>query len=580
VRKSNYSAVLGSLQEQVNQILLKMEQENILSRIWQHDYTVWKNKPEEISNRLGWLHSVEEMQQRQSEMADFADQIRSEKFKQVLLLGMGGSSLAPEVFRKIFGVQSGYLDLAVLDSTHPEAVLHFSEKFNPEQTLYLISTKSGGTVETISFFKYFYNYAQKMLGTQQAEKHFAAITDPGSGLEELARQLNFRKIFLNDPNIGGRYSALTYFGLVPATLVGIDLTLLLQKAREMSGKSGYSVPPALSVENPAALLGAIMGAAAETGRDKISFILSPSLIPFAAWIEQLIAESTGKEGNGLLPVISEDLLHADFSYNDRLFVQIKLGNDQSTDNTIRQLQESSQPMIQLILNDIYDLGEEFLLWEMATAIAGWCLKINPFDQPNVESAKVLARKMVDSYQKKGYLPEVNPVVEDGDIKIFSSLTAKNIPEVFENFFRPAATEQKTRTGKGYIALQVYLAPDEQLDILLQELRSVLFEKFQLATTVGYGPRFLHSTGQLHKGDAGHGLFVQFSADIEKDIPIPDKAGEDPSFISFGVLLTSQYLGDYQALQDAGRRVLRIHLGRQPLNTMKKIIKIISSLSTS
>jgi glucose-6-phosphate isomerase len=577
MNKKDYSAVLGSLQEQVNQTLLKMEQENILSRIWRRDHTVWKNKPDEISNRLGWLHTVEEMQRHLSDIAQFVNQIRSEKFKQVLLLGMGGSSLAPEVFRNIFGVQSGYLDLAVLDSTHPETVLHFSEKFNPERTLYIISTKSGGTVETISFLKYFFNYARKMLGPQRAEKHFIAITDPASGLEQLAKQLNFRKIFLNDPNIGGRYSALTYFGLVPAALLGIDLTLLLQKAWEMSSKSHNSAP-ALSAENPAAWLGAIMGAAAETGRDKISFILSPSLKPFAAWIEQLIAESTGKEGAGLLPVINEDLLNADFLYRDRLFVQIKLRNDQSTDNIVRQLQDTSHPVIQLILNDIYDLGAEFFLWEMATAIAGWCLKINPFDQPNVESAKVLARKMVDSYQTKGHLPEIHPVLEEDDIKIFCSLTAKNISEMLDNFFQLGAADQKARTGRGYIALQAYLAQDEQLDDLLQKLRSVLYEKYQLATTVGYGPRFLHSTGQLHKGDAGQGLFVQFSAEIERDTFIPDKAGENHSSISFGVLLTSQYLGDYQALQDAGRRVIRIHLGRQPLIKLNKIIKIVSSLS--
>lgn len=571
-----YVEHLGNLTETVDHILHKIEEEEIISRIWQHDYTVWKEKPDEIANRLGWLHAPENMVPNLPTIYSFVDEIRSEKFKNAVLLGMGGSSLAPEVFQKIFGVKPGFINLAVLDSTHPTVITEYFDRYQPEETLYIVSTKSGGTVETISLMKYFYTSIQKVLGMAQVAKHFIAITDPGSGLEEMARQLNFRKIFLNDPNIGGRYSALTYFGLVPAALLGIDLDRLLHNAREMSQNCKNS--EFLSgTGNPAARLGAVMAAAAEKGRDKMTFFLSPSLKPFAAWNEQLIAESTGKEGKGILPVLDAKVMKMDHYSSDRWFAFFRLGQDENLIRLISKIRKTAHPFIEIQLNDVYDLGAEFFRWEMATAIAGWSMKINPFDQPNVESSKILARKMVQSYRTTGKLPQMNATVKAGNLQVYTFTPGKTLEEILLNYFPPESKELEKTTLPSYISIHAYLSPHPQLDVLLQKLQDTLAKKYRLSVTLGYGPRFLHSTGQLHKGDSGKGLFIQLSADIDQDLPIPDRAGEDQSAISFGTLITSQYLGDFQALHDGGRRVLRIHLGKKPLIELKKIIKIINSL---
>jgi glucose-6-phosphate isomerase len=549
---------LNSIKKNIDEL----KSENIINRIWNKDYTIWNNSPTEISNRLGWLDCTSVTRKSLKEIYSFVDDIRNEGFTQALLLGMGGSSLAPEVFRLIFGVKEGYLDFSIVDSTHPEAILSKAEKFNPEKTLYIVSTKSGGTVETISFMKFFYNYAANKLGKQKVSKHFIAITDSGSGLEQMAKDLNFRKIFLNDPDIGGRFSALSLFGIVPAALLGIDIEKLLVRADDeikISKKSGDE-----NDQNDSAKFGVILGTLTKLGKDKLTLITSSSLKAFGAWIEQLVAESTGKVGKGILPVDLEELLSPEFYSDDRVFVYIKLKNESTAQSKIDDLKKSSFPVIEIQLDDIYDLGKEIFAWEFATAIAGWILGIQPYDQPNVEQAKVIARKIISDYHENGKLTTPSPVLIEDNIKIISDAKFENLQNVLPRFLNDC------KAGKNYVVLQAYLNPTDENFKSLEVLRTSIQKKYKVATAAGFGPRFLHSTGQLHKGDSGNGFFIQFISDVIKDLSIPDKAGDDKSSITFGVLIKAQAFGDRQALLDNKRRVITFDLGSNVSNSLKKI----------
>lgn len=504
---------VGELENEIQQALEQARQDKLVQRIWALDHTLWKIQPTEITNRLGWLDVAERMRSEIGDVQRFAQAARDDGIRKVLLLGMGGSSLAPELFGKVFGSHDG-LQFTVLDSTDPDAVRAAQGSHDPATTLYIVSSKSGGTVETASLFKYFYNQALAKLGGKVGE-HFVAITDPGSGLAKTGEQLGFRHVFLADPNIGGRYSALSHFGLVPAAFVGVDLERLLSSAAATAAHCRRPVD-----ENPAALLGLVLGVCATHGRDKVTFALPTEYASFGDWVEQLVAESTGKEGKGILPVSGEPALDA--YGNDRVFVRATS-------------QEDRHPSIALELNDKYDLGGQFFLWEFATAVAGYVLGINPFDQPNVESAKVQTRQVVDIYQKTGSLPkpETTPL-DSGSL---------------------AAFLQKVKEGD-YIAIQAYVAPSAALAAALQDLRKRVGNKYRVATTLGYGPRFLHSTGQLHKGDKGNGLFIQFiTSPPANDVPIPKEVGTPDSDITFGVLKVAQAMGDAQALRSAGRRVV-------------------------
>jgi transaldolase/glucose-6-phosphate isomerase len=446
--------------------------------------------------------------------------------------------------------------LAVLDSTDPGAVLTYAEQLDLFKTLFIVATKSGGTVETLSFFKFFYNRVAEAVGADDAGAHFVAITDAGSRLDHLARQHGFRTTFLNDPNIGGRYSALSFFGLVPAALIGVDLEELLNQALTMACNCG-SCNCSVVGDDYGSRLGAIMGELTKTGRDKLTLIISPAFGSFGDWVEQLIAESTGKEGKGILPVVGEPLGGPDVYGNDRLLVYLRLAGDDTHDDAIQALGDAGHPVVRLHLDDLYDLGGQFFLWEIATVVAGSRLGINPFDQPNVEAAKVLARRTVAEYQEKGALP-------DGE---FAPLTS----EALEQFLTLAQTGERTANSpRSYIALQAFVQPTPETDAALLALRTRLRDRTKLATTVGYGPRFLHSTGQLHKGDAGNGLFIQFTADDLQDVPIPYEAGSSDSAMSFGVLKTAQALGDWQALLAAGRRVIRFHLGDDVVGGLRRL----------
>jgi transaldolase/glucose-6-phosphate isomerase len=542
------SETLGKYQSVVDEALAELAQEKVLSRIWAHDHTVWKPEPAEISNRLGWLHSSDVMIDNLHRLTSLVQSVQEDGYTQALLLGMGGSSLAPEVFRKTFGVEPGYLDLAVLDSTDPGAILAQAQKIDLGKTLFVVATKSGGTVETLSFFKYFYNEALSALGENEAGQHFIAITDPGSSLAALAETYKFRATFLNDPNIGGRYSALSYFGLVPAALLGVDVPLLLDRGLT----TACGTEPCVTVgENPGARLGAIMGELAKAGRDKVTLVLSPQIESFGSWVEQLIAESTGKEGKGILPVVGEPLGPPEVYGEDRLFIHIKIRGDETHDKALAELELSGHPVVRIHLQDRYDLGGQFFQWEMATAIAGERLGINPFDQPNVESAKALAKEMVAEYTEKGGLPEAD--------------SAPLSPERLESFLSEA--------GQGaYVALQAYVQPTAEIEDALHQLRKAIRDHTRFASTVGFGPRFLHSTGQLHKGDAGKGLFIQFTSDDHFDVPIPKAAGSSESALTFGVLKAAQAMGDQQALLNRGRKVIRFHLDRDVLSGIQLLTR--------
>lgn len=554
---------IGKYSNLFDAVIKKLKDEKVIDRIWKKDFTVWNNDPTEISNRLGWLDSVEVTSRSLNEINHFVDEVKAAGYTNVLLMGMGGSSLAPEVFRLTFGVKEGYLDLAVLDSTHPEVVMDYAKILNPAKTLYIVSTKSGGTVETISFMKFFYNYALHILGKEEVGKHFAAITDPGSGLQKIAEGLNFRKIFLNDPNIGGRFSALSLFGIVPAALIGVDVEKILSIAKDETincKKTGKDIS-----ENTAAIIGAIIGTLGQKGIDKLTYIISPNISFFGAWVEQLIAESTGKIGKGILPVDLESIEAPEFYSDDRLFVYLKLKNDNTYSDKVEKLKSAGFPILEFEIENIYELGKEFFSWEFATVIAGWLMKIQPFDQPNVEQAKVVAKQMMNDYQQKGKLPELNAIVEEKGIKVYGDFKVKTVDEVLHTFLADC------KDGKNYVTIQAYLVPDKNTTEALQKLRTSIQKKYKAATTFGFGPRFLHSTGQLHKGDAGNGYFIQFVSDIKEDIPIPENPGTESTSITFGILIKAQALGDRQALLANKRKVITIDLGSDVIASITKFI---------
>ena len=530
---------LGRYTSIVQDSLAQLKEDRVIARIRDLDHTVWKPEPDEITNRLGWLDCPESMPSVIPEIVEVVNQIREAGYTRALLLGMGGSSLAPEVFRETFGVADGYLDLSVLDSTDPAAVREMAEIHDPARTLYIVSTKSGTTIETLSFFKYFYNLTVEAVGPKTAGEHFIAITDPGGPLGKTARECDFRHVFINDPNIGGRYSVLSCFGLVPAALVGVDLPALLERA-------------AAQAVNTDARLGAAMGALSNEGVDKLTVFTSPAISSFGAWLEQLLAESTGKEDMGILPVEGETPGTVSAYGKDRMFVYLHLEGDDTHDVFLNDLSDKGHPVCRIDLKDTYDLGGEFFRWEMATAVAGHVMGINPFDQPNVESAKVQARGMLEEFRETGKLPEPEALLESGDITVYSDLKGDGIDEITNRFLAQA--------GPGdYVAIQAYINPFTGASAGLNFLRLKIRDRFRIATTLGFGPRFLHSTGQLHKGDGGRGLFIQITAEDVVDTPIPDELGSSASSTSFGTLKASQALGDRQALLDAGRRVIRFHI---------------------
>jgi transaldolase / glucose-6-phosphate isomerase len=511
-----HSAVFRAVDATIAVRLAAMDEAQLPRRIWARDPTVWTGDPDapEIRDRLGWLAVGKAMAQQVRPLAAFADEARAE-FGRVVLCGMGGSSLAPEVLWRTFGAKEGYPSLDVLDSTDPEAVRRVQRNGEIARTLFIISSKSGTTQESDSFFRYFWEL------TAGRGPQFVAITDPGTPLEALARERGFRRAFLNPPDIGGRYSALSYFGLVPAALIGVDLEKLLHRAHRMAEASAACVP---ALQNPAAWLGAILGEGALAGQDKVTFALSPGIASFASWAEQLIAESTGKQGKGILPVVGEPLGGPEVYGKDRIFVSMVLDGEADAEARLAALEEAGHPVVHLRLEDRYDLGQEFFRWEFATAVAGAILQINPFDQPNVAGSKANTKA------------------------VLAKNAASSAPA-------SAAELDAFLSGIGpgdYLALMAYLPPTTENDARLAAIRSRLRDRLGVATTLGYGPRFLHSTGQLHKGGPPRGHFLQIvGRAAEEDLSIP---GEP---FTFGRLEAAQAEGDLQALRTRGRPAIRI-----------------------
>lgn len=545
--------------------LQKLADQNIPGRIFAKDHTVWNDSPVEIANRLGWLDSPANTLASLDEINAFVTEIKAEGFTNALLLGMGGSSLAPEVFSQMFGAAGGYLSLEILDSTHPAAVLEKETKLADKKTLYIVSTKSGGTVETLSFMKYFFTSVAGKLGVEEAKKRFMAITDPGSGLEDMARSLGFRKIFLNDPNIGGRYSALSLFGMVPAALMGIDIEDVLRKTFLMIAESKTK-------GGSPAQLGVLMAEGAAVAYDKVTFIAPGVFSYFGPWAEQLIAESTGKIGKGILPVEGEEILEPAEYAGDRIFVYLADTSDDPLKAKFDALVEAGHPGVEIIVRDKSYIGYEFLRWEIATAVAGWGLGIHPFDQPDVESAKVSARAVLKKFADEGKLPEPTVAFEENGVKVVADVKATAFKEALAEYMKALHQGNPGEDLRSYLSVQAYVKSSAETDALLKEIRSKFQKQYRIAVTTGYGPRFLHSTGQLHKGDHGHGLFIQVIAGIDGDTIIPDEAGLSAGKMSFGTLVVAQAMGDRDALTGKGRKVFTVFGGKDASSTLKYLLE--------
>ena len=489
------------------------------------------------------------MEGQMNHLFDFASEVRAAGFRHVLDMGMGGSTLAPLAIQHIFPTGQNGIPLTVLDTTDPETILKIERQMPMADTLFIVASKSGTTAENVAFGEYFYAKVKALKGNRAGE-NFVAITDPGTPLVELAKERGFRKTFLNFPDIGGRFSALSYFGLVPAALMGVDIAELLVRSLRMKQACGPRVP---AKENPGMTLGAVMGALARRGRDKVTLLLPDNLATLGMWLEQLLAESTGKEGTGILPVAGEIPISLSVYGEDRLFVYIRLKDevDESLEQGIAALQKAGQPVVTLLMDDRLDLGQEFFRWEIATATAGAILGINPFDQPNVQESKDITNRLLEEVRKTGRLSDPSPVLREEPLRFYATQQEKTGGEVLKAFFNQA------RTGD-YVALQAYLPETLAITEALQGIRMRLRDRRHLPTTLGYGPRFLHSTGQYHKGGTNTGLFLQLTVDTIEDAPVPG------SPYTFGVLRAAQGLGDFEALQKHGRRVVRIHLGADPI----------------
>ena len=508
-------------------MLARLDREDAVGRLWRKDHTVWKPDPSEIEDRLGWLTVARDMRAEVPTLHAFGQKMREVGYRHVVLLGMGGSSLGPEVLRSVFGSAEGYPELTVLDSTVPAAVKGVRDAIEPEKTLFLVSSKSGSTIEPNCLYAYFRDIVDGVRGERSGES-FVAVTDAGTVLEKMASEAGFRRTFLNPPDIGGRYSVLSYFGLVPASLIGIDVGKLLDRADVMAEACAADVPAS---RNSGAQLGAWMSELALLGRDKLTLVTSPAIASFGLWVEQLLAESTGKEGKGIVPVVGEPLLLPVEYGDDRQFVYVRLEGDENgqRDGFANAVAGAGHPLMCVELRDRHDLGAEFYRWEFATAIAGAVLRIHPFDQPDVQSAKNMTDAMLSGLMEKGRLP---------------------VPEAGVS---PEGVVDGVESG-GYLAVLAYCRQTGALDTELSALRKRITERYGMATTVGYGPRYLHSTGQLHKGGTGSGGFLLLTADDGDEMPIPGRK------YTLGELAKAQAMGDLEALRAVGQKVAWVRLG--------------------
>jgi len=557
----------AELEKDVQAAIEEWREEGKVRRLWAADASLWTEEDE--SKWVGWLGIVDQQLKGVAHLQDFADEVKQARFSDVLLLGMGGSSLGPEVFGETFGSKPGYPKLHVLDSTDPEQIRHFEARVDLGRTLFLVSSKSGSTLEPNIFKQYFFERAKQAVGTTEAPKRFVAITDPGSSLEKVALTEGFRRIFHGDPSIGGRYSVLSAFGMVPAAAIGIDARAFLESTAEMVRSCAASAPP---VENPGVILGAILGCAQRRGRDKVTVIASKGIADFGAWLEQLLAESTGKLGKGIVPVDGEPLGPPAAYGNDRVFAYLRLASDQDAEQerAIAALEAAGQPVVRIIVSDPMQLGQEFFRWEMATAVAGSVIGINPFDQPDVEAAKVKARDLTEAYEKTGKLPEERPFFEGDGIKLFADPRNEAALKPQATSLVAALKAHFSRIGAGdYAALLAYIERSPGHIEMVQRLRQMIRDRTKAATCVGFGPRFQHSTGQTYKGGPKSGVFLQITCGDAEDLRVPGQS------YTFGIVKAAQARGDLEVLADRGRRALRAHITRdleRGLETLSRAVE--------
>jgi glucose-6-phosphate isomerase len=545
-------ALPNDLRGAVNAAAADWHTNNKVSRFWQKDSTLWTSDGEE--KWLGWIDIVERQQKDLASFAALAADVKAAGFKSVLLLGMGGSSLSPEVLSVTFGRQAGFPALHIVDSTDPAQVKAARDKVNLAETLVVVASKSGSTLEPNVLKQYFFEEMQKAVGTAKAGSHFLAITDPGSKMEQVAKADGFRHIFYGDPQIGGRYSALSNFGVIAATVAGLDTAKLLAEAAK-AVVSAKLEPTA----NPAVELGLILGSAANAGRDKITIFTSPEIYDLGAWMEQLIAESTGKLGKGITPVDREAIAAPEVYGKDRVFAYVRLTGtaDRALDAKVAAIEAAGHPVIHFEIADLYEISGQFFTWEVATAVAGSVMGINAFNQPDVESAKIETRALTSAYEQTGKLPERLPVLVDSGVEVYAT-------EAYAAKLKAAAPAQ-TLTGLlrahlsqihpgDYFAALAFLPMFPEHEAAIQKLRHKVRDAKHVATCLGFGPRFLHSTGQDYKGGPNTGVFLQITADHAADLAIPGQK------YSFGVVIDAQAAGDLAVLESRGRRAVRVHLG--------------------
>lgn len=534
-------------------------------RLWARDASLWTGTDE--GKWLGWLSITEDQLAQIGHLTAIAEEVKGAGFQHALLLGMGGSSLCPEVLKMTFGKIHGHPELHILDSTDPAQIGAVERKIDLASTLFIVSSKSGTTLESNIFKQYFFQRAKEVIGAEKVGDRFIAITDPGSKLQQVAERDGFRHIFFGIPSIGGRYSAFSDFGMVPAAVMGLDVRRFLDRADEMVHRCASGVPPE---DNPGVVLGAILGVLARNGRDKVTLIPSPGIWDLGAWLEQLLAESTGKEGKGLIPVDREQAGPPEVYGADRMFVYVRLESAPASqqDAAVAALEKAGHPVVRIAVADPYDLGQEFFRWEMATAVAGSILGINPFNQPDVETSKVATRKLTAEYEQTGSLPPEAPVFREAGITLFAD--EKNAAALATATGRDRSLVGTLRahlhrlTAADYFALLAYVEMNAAHEERLQAVRRVVRDTRRVATSLGFGPRLLHSTGQAYKGGPNTGVFVQITCDDAADLPVPGQK------YTFGVVKAAQARGDFQVLAERNRRVLRVHLGADVLAGLRTL----------
>jgi transaldolase/glucose-6-phosphate isomerase len=547
----------GALERKVKAALNEWRSSGKMRRLWSRDASLWTGADE--SDWLGWLTVTDDQLAQIGHLKAIAEDVQRGEFTRALLLGMGGSSLCPEVMKMTFGKISGHPELFVLDSTDPAQIRAFENEIDFRRTVFIVSSKSGGTLEPNIFRQYFLTRAREVLGAEEAPKHFIAVTDPGSKMEHIAKSDGFRHIFYGVKSIGGRYSALSNLGLVPAAVMGVDIPRFLDNVELMEHSCRPSVPPE---DNPGAVLGAIMGVLANNGRDKVTIVASPKIYDLGAWLEQLLAESTGKIGKGLIPVDREHVGPPEVYGKDRLFAYLRLEGDADPkqDAAVDALAKAGQPVVRIGLADIYDIGQEFFRWEIASAVAGSIIGINPFNQPDVEASKIATRKLTAEYEEKGALPAEQPLFEGDGVKLYTD--PKNADQLNKMIGgeRSLGGYLKAHLGRikadDYFATLAYVQMNDAHERELQALRHVVRDRVKVATCLGFGPRFLHSTGQAYKGGPNSGVFLQITCDDDDDLAVPGQK------YTFGVVKAAQARGDFEVLAERGRRALRVHIGKE------------------